>query len=179
MTSRRLLDRDTYGTYPIPSGVKGNPVRGERPFPTMPRVVLSVAGREMRGLTFARSAQKARFAHWVPPFRRSVAGLGVRAAWLAVRGRVPELACSLADGGQVLFPFSSDGAVTPDLLAALQALGHHAIQHCERNWQRDETGWRVLSAPCVGCRALADALGIGLEPEGTPSASTAPPAVEA
>ena len=42
------------------------------------------------------------------------------------------------------------------------ALARHAIQHCTRNWQWDETTGRVRALPCVICQELATALGIDL-----------------
>ena len=40
------------------------------------------------------------------------------------------------------------------------ATARHAIQHCTRNWQWDETTGRVRALPCVICQELATALGI-------------------
>ena len=44
----------------------------------------------------------------------------------------------------------------------VHALARHTIQHCTRNWQRNETNGRVHTLPCAVCQELATALGIDL-----------------
>ena len=53
---------------------------------------------------------------------------------------------------------ATEATSVPDLVR--HALARHAIQHCTRNWQRDETNGRVRALPCVICQELAAALGI-------------------
>ncbi len=63
----------------------------------------------------------------------------------------------------------------------LVAIGRALIAHCphclglSEQWARDASAsWRIVRAPCQDCRALAEALGLELEPVTADSTTTHP-----